>query len=182
MDPAFSAEFIREFYSEFRAIESASKKSRSLSRRTLDEIAQKIARIVSAIAEGTDTPALRQTLLALEAERAELEHILPPLPSPISAELPNPTDLAALFRRKVERLEKSLNADPGITSAAALTLRNVIDAIVLHPRENKGRMRIEVYGEPSILFLPANGEPQDEKNWMITVVAEEGLEPPTRGL
>ncbi len=43
-------------------------------------------------------------------------------------------------------------------------------------------MLIEVYGEPSVLFLPADNEPADEKNWMITVVAEEGLEPPTRGL
>jgi len=43
-------------------------------------------------------------------------------------------------------------------------------------------MLIKVSGEPSALFLPANDEPADEKNWVITVVAEEGLEPPTRGL
>ena len=43
-------------------------------------------------------------------------------------------------------------------------------------------MSVEVYGEPSALFLPANDEALEERNWMITVVAEEGLEPPTRGL
>jgi len=43
-------------------------------------------------------------------------------------------------------------------------------------------MLIEVYGEPSALFLLASEEGSEERNWMITVVAEEGLEPPTRGL
>ncbi len=43
-------------------------------------------------------------------------------------------------------------------------------------------MSIEVYGEPSALFLLANDEGPENRNWMITVVAEEGLEPPTRGL
>jgi len=78
-----------------------------------------------------------------------------------------------MFRRKVERLEEALNADPGITSAAAPVLRNVIDAIILHSRKGKARMLIEVYGEPGVLFLPAADEPADEKNWMITVIAED---------
>ena len=184
MDPVLLAEFVREFHSEFKRTHVASTKSRSLNKKTLDEIAKKIARIVNAIAEGTDTPALRQTLLTLECEKVELESIFVGVcPSPsISAEPPTPPVLAALFRRKVERLEETLNADPGITSAAAPILRNLIDAIILHPRERKGRMLIEVYGEPSVLFLPADNEPADEKNWMITVVAEERVEPPTRGL
>ena len=42
-------------------------------------------------------------------------------------------------------------------------------------------MSIEVYGDPSALFIGSNDEAKGE-NWMITVVAEEGLEPPTRGL
>jgi hypothetical protein len=151
-------------------------------RKGQDEIARKINRIVNAIAEGTDTPALRQTLLTLEDEKAELENTFDAPCSLISAEPPTRPALAALFRRKVERLEEALNADPGITSAAAPILRNLIGSIILHPRENKGRMRIEVHSEPSTLFLPADGEPSDEKNWMTTVVAEEGLEPPTRGL
>jgi hypothetical protein len=182
MDPVLLAEFGREFHSELKRIKATSTKSRSLSKKTRDEIAKKIARIVSAIAEGTDTPALRQALLDLEGEKAELETASKASYSPTSAEPPTPSTLAATFRRKVERLQEALNADPGITSAAAPILRNLMDAIILHPRERKGRMLIEVYGEPSVLLLPAADEPVDEKSWMITVVAEEGLEPPTRGL
>ena len=182
MDSVLLAEFVREFHSEFKRTQMASKETRSLGRRTLDEITQKIARIVSAIAEGTDTPALRKALLTLEGEKAELENNFTSPNTAISAEPPTPPFLAALFRRKVERLEETLNADASITSAAAPILRNLIDAIILHPREKKGRMSIEVYGEPSVLLLPGDGESADEKNRMITVVAEEGLEPPTRGL
>ena len=65
---------------------------------------------------------------------------------------------------------------------AAPILRTLIDEIVLHPGDKRGRMSIEVYGEPSALFLLANEEPSAVDNWMIKVVAEEGLEPPTRGL
>ena len=117
-----------------------------------------------------------------EGEKAELENNFTSPNTANSAEPPTPPFLAALFRRKVERLEEALNADASITTAAAPILRNLIDAIILHPREKKGRMLIEVYGEPSVLLLPADGESADEKNRMITVVAEEGLEPPTRGL
>jgi len=117
------AEFVREFHSEFEQIQVASKDSCSLSKRALDEVGQKIARIVNAIAEGTDTPALRQTLIALEGEKSELESTFAAPYPPISAEPPAPPILAALFRQKVERLGETLNADPGITSAAAPILR-----------------------------------------------------------
>jgi hypothetical protein len=46
----------------------------------------------------------------------------------------------------------------------------------------RGKMSIEVYGEPSALFLLADDAPAATDNWMIKVVAEEGLEPQTRGL
>jgi hypothetical protein len=50
-------------------------------------------------------------------------------------------------------------------------LRTLIDEIVLRPGDKRGKMSIEVYGEPSALFLLANDAPAD--NWMIRVVAEE---------
>src|SRR5262245_14081896 len=56
---------------------------------------------------------------------------------------------------------------------AGSILRTLIEGIVLHPRRNRGTMPIEVYGEPSALFLIANGELPSAVNRMITVVAEE---------
>jgi hypothetical protein len=59
---------------------------------------------VVAIAEGTDTPALRQALIRLESEKAELQKtVVSPGPILIKAG-PN---LKELFRQKIERLEAS---------------------------------------------------------------------------
>jgi hypothetical protein len=89
------------------------------------------------------------------------------LPSPpILLEPPPAPELARLFRRKVERLEETLNAEPTLTSKAAPILRTLIDGIVLHPRKKRGTMPIEVYGEPSALFLLANDDPSYADNWM----------------
>ena len=101
---------------------------------------------------------------------------------PVLLEPPSVPHLAVLFRRKVEGLETALNAEPSITMTAASILRTLINSIVLHPRKKRGHMPIEVYRDPSALFIGSNDDASKEENWMITVVAEEGLEPPTRGL
>jgi hypothetical protein len=121
-------------------------------------------------------------LLSLEGENAELEKTFVSSHRPRPVEPPPIPDLAVLFRRKVERLEQTLNAEPDIRSDAVPILGSSIDGVVLHPTKKRGRMPIEVYGEPSALFLLANDKASGAENSMITVVAEEGLEPTTRGL
>jgi site-specific DNA recombinase len=64
-DPEFLAEFIHEFGVELKRLHEATIEENSDGKKKLEEINQKIARIVSAIAEGTDTPTLRQTLISL---------------------------------------------------------------------------------------------------------------------
>jgi hypothetical protein len=128
---------------------------------------------VSAIADGTDTPTLRQTLLSLEDERAELEKTVGQHCQPLLIEPPAHRDLALLFRRKVEHLEESLNAEADVATKAAPILRTPIDGIVLYPRKERRTMPIEVYGQSSALFLIANEKPPSALNRMITVVAEE---------
>jgi site-specific DNA recombinase len=182
LQPTLLKEFVAEFHSELRRLQSSSTRRDSESKRQLDDLGKKIARIIDAIAEGTDTPSLRRALLSLEHDEAELEkavarHHGPALVKP--APLP---DLATLFRRKVAQLEESLSAEPTVTTQAAAILRTFIEGIFLHPRDKREGMSIEVYGEPSALFLLSSEEGSEERNWMITVVAEEGLEPPTRGL
>ena len=74
-------------------------------------------------------------------------------------------------------LEQNLGDDPTITTQAATILRAPIEGIVLHPRKTRGKKRatmsIEVYGEPSALFLPDNDEASDGRDRMLTVVAED---------
>jgi hypothetical protein len=52
-------------------------------------------------------------------------------------------------------------------------LRTLIDEIVLRAGDKRGKMSIEVYGEPSALFLLASDAPAAADNWMIKVVAED---------
>ncbi|MGH6924638.1 MAG: hypothetical protein ACRED5_12945 [Propylenella sp.] len=91
-------------------------------------------------------------------------------------------DLSALFKQKVDGLEAALGLNASIRIEAAAVLRTMIDRIVLHPGRQRGRMSIEVQGDPGTLFLMAQGKDASIDDRMITVVAEEGLEPPTHGL
>ena len=138
--------------------------------------------LVTAIVEGTDTPALRRTLMSLEDKKVELEKGTAVCNKPVSRRTPPLPDLATLFHQKVERFEKALNAKPNVTITAASILRTLINAIVLHPRKKQGKMSIEVIGDPSTLFLIPDAETSKREHLVLTVVAEEGLEPPTRGL
>ena len=161
-DPALLAEFVREFGMELKRLQNTSTDENSVRKKSLTEIKQKIARIVNAIAEGTDTPTLRQTLISLESEKADLERKAAVPYRPGLLEPPPLPHLAVLFRRKVEGLETALNAEPNITTMAASIFRPLINAIVLHPRKKRGNMPIEVYSDPSALFLVPNDEAKGE--------------------
>jgi hypothetical protein len=85
------------------------------------------------------------------------------------------------MRRKVEHLEAALTRELNTTGEGASIVRGLINQIRLHPRQRREAMPIEVYGEPNALFLSARGDTPKPVDRLITVVAEEGLEPPTRG-
>src|SRR5262249_26066527 len=114
---------------------------------------------------------LTSALLSLESEKVELAMAM--YHRPAFVEPPPVPDLEKLFRRKVEMLEQRLGDDPTITTQAATILRALIEGIVLHPRKKRATMSIEVYGEPSALFLLDNDEASDGRDRMLTVVAED---------
>jgi hypothetical protein len=133
---------------ELKRLKEASTGASAYTEKKIEQLKQKIERIVVAIAEGTDTPALRQALIRLESEKAELQKtVVSPRPILIKAG-PN---LKELFRQKIERLEETLNSEPDVRIKAAPILRTLIDEIVLHAGDKRGKMSIEVHGEPSKL-------------------------------
>ena len=75
-----------------------------------------------------------------------------------------------------------LNQDDATSNEAANLIRALVDRIVLLPGKKRGETTIEVYGEPSAILALASGNSTHTQLGMIKVVAEEGLEPPTRGL
>ena len=178
LNPELLSEFVREFHLELKRVQEASTGASAHAEKKIEQLKQKIERIVVAIAAGTDTPALRQALFRLESEKAELQKTIV-FPRPILKTRP---DFKELFRQKVERFQETLNSDSDLRIKAAPIFRTLIDEIVLHAGDKRGKMSIEVHGEPSGLFLFARDETAAADNRKIKVVAEEGIEPPTRGL
>ncbi len=180
LHPDFLAEFIREFHRELK-LQSASRiEARAATERQLSDTDAQIWRIVAAIAEGTDTPALRRTLIDLEQRKVDLAAALSDGEIPKVVEL-HPK-LADVYRRKVSALEVAFTEDDYTQREASTLLRALIHKIVLRPGKKRGEMSIEVHGEPSAVLALASGNPTHSELGMIKVVAEEGLEPPTRGL
>ena len=84
-----------------------------------------------------------------------------------------------MFKKKIETLEQCLRADEQTTAEAASIMRTLIDRIIISPLPGRGSTSVEVRVEPQAIFAATAGATPSR---MITVVAEEGLEPPTRGL
>jgi len=171
LDPELMAEFIREFHKELERLQDASTDKHSGAERQLAKVDTQIDRIVRAIAEGTDTPALRTALLNLEEKKVGIEGRLAGFERPSVVELPQ--NLGDLYRRKVERLQNVLNAEDATRHDAVSILRSLIDTIILRPGKERGNMMIDVCGQPEGLFLLASGKSSYTDNWMIKVVAEE---------
>lgn len=92
----------------------------------------------------------------------------------------HPTALAR-YRQQVEDLAKALSSESaGDVREPISALRELVAAVVIHPTPPGAPMEIEVRGRLAALIghevFPA------ARMWGGTVVAEEGLEPPTQGL
>jgi len=115
-------------------VQEASTGASAHAEKKIEQLKQKIERIVVAIAAGTDTPALRQALIRLESEKAELQKTIV-FPRPILKTRP---DFKGLFRQKVERFQETLNSDSDLRIKAAPIFRTLIDEIVLHAGDKRG--------------------------------------------
>ncbi|MFO0998529.1 MAG: recombinase family protein [Alphaproteobacteria bacterium] len=179
LTPECFVEFAKEFKRELRRQELELRQNATACEREIRSLSQQIERLVSAIVEGTDTPASRAKLVELEARKAEIEKSLQqPQPSTNVVLHPNVPDL---YRRKVQELQKSLN-EPGSRQEASEILRSLIERIVIHPEEGRGNYRVELRGQIASILDLAAGKNASGTGIRVMLVAAEGLEPPTQGL
>jgi hypothetical protein len=139
--PELLEAFIDEFFLTWNESNREAEENWAASRRELAEINRRIAAIIEAIESGMRTASMRDRLLALEARKANLEHMAEPESKPRLH-----PKLAEVYRQHVERLEEALS-DPTIRPEAADALRTLIDRIVLYPGERRGEVRAELHGE-----------------------------------
>ena len=64
-----------------------------------------------------------------------------------------------------------------------MLIRQLVDSIVVTPIGGNGKPKVELFGAlaPVLTAAHTSGGPEPNPMW-LKVVAEEGLEPPTRGL
>ncbi len=92
---------------------------------------------------------------------------------------PNAPDL---YRRRVNDLQKALNADDETRREAIPFLWGLIAGIRLFPGEKRGQVSVELRGALAEILGLARSDWASEAGGVLSVVAGEGLEPPTRGL
>ena len=181
--PEVMAEYVRTYHDERRRLAADAIKGRSRIERRVAEIERALKRLVDASCDGSAViQQLEPQFLALEKEQTDLRAKL--------EESPEPPDPVALHPATLKRYEGQLaqlqsalarGIHAGDTEAAK-AMRDLIDTVtVSRDPSRKGGVEVEISGRLTHLLGP-KAFPQGVKAVWGRVVAEEGLEPPTRGL
>ncbi len=134
----------------------------------------KIDMLVRALEEGGRVPSIAKRIVELENEIGRLRAHERAMPK--SQVTPIPPDLGAIFRSQLENLAKALNGDDETRREAGVVLRQVFREVRVYPKEGRGNLAIQVEAMPHFALVAK------ESLIMLSLVAEEGLEPPTPGL
>jgi site-specific DNA recombinase len=124
---------------------------------------------------------MRERIACLKQEKQKIESDLERLQSSKTPVVLHPTAMAS-YLHCVDELEQSIRTNSLHGSEESKkALRELVDAVIINPAEKDGSgMKIEVRGYPSRLV---GGDLFPHRSYQGgKVVAEEGLEPPTRGL
>ena len=88
--------------------------------------------------------------------------------------------LPVFYQDKGRNLVEVLNTEETRDEATAM-IRGFIDRIVLHPRAERGGIDIGLHGQLAAILAFSQDKKASQES-VLMMVAEEGLEPPTRGL
>jgi hypothetical protein len=154
--PEAVSAYVREYHRLLKEERSRGQHGARAIERRLTEIDAKIARMVGAIADGTDSPALRIALTKAEAERAALVLAREEHQNPVASLAP---DLGQFYRRQVETetLSEQVKA-PDLRPRAVAILRDLIERLVLYPGEERGSFTLELHGHLAGLVRFASGQ------------------------
>jgi site-specific DNA recombinase len=173
--PAYAEAYIREYRREIERETADARRDRAKLEREVGAAKSALDRLIhlytSGVIDGEDAEArirdARERLRTSESALAKAD--------PAANVIELHPDARDLFSRSVEALLRALEEpDPSIDPGVLSTIRLLITEIVVEP-DGEGDMTIEVRGDLSALLDP-HGKVG------VAMVAEEGLEPPTRGL
>jgi site-specific DNA recombinase len=166
MRPEMVRKFVEEFHRELNRQASEQDARRDCVKRDLAKTEREIGRLIEAIKAGVPGAAVKDEMKTLEARRSNLVDQLKEAPPAVPRLHPN---VAAAYREKIARLREALNAEDSRTEAAEM-IRGLIEEIRLVPE--KGRLRIELFGELAALINLANQHPRSSLTRVpVTMVA-----------
>jgi site-specific DNA recombinase len=161
-DPQLIAEYVKTYQEERRRLLGSVATERNHREQKLAGTKRSIDRLVDALAGGLTTiTAIRDKLLALEAEKAQLEAEL--------AQAQPTTDVISLhpsattkYLQQIEQLAQSLKTGAGKpTGSSATWFRALVEKVIVHPVPPRAALDIEVRGYMAQLIaepkLPPNG-------------------------
>ena len=142
---------------------------------------RKLDALVESIFDGANANTVNNKCLELEARKAELEKELATQDEPVPFLHPS---LALRYQQQLESLSKALSEQES-RGEAFEAIRALIDRVIITPTAKSYSLAIE--GDLAAILNLAGGEDMQGSQGQteiseILLVAEEGLEPPTRGL
>lgn len=172
---------VRAYHQERQRLDRQSADLATRNRRRIDELGTKIDRLVAAIGAGAGSIAeVVEALQAARAEREQLQAALDELQADQVIRL-HPM-IAEAYRVAIETIMTTLDGSQDDARDARNAIRALIDRVILTPKPEGRGLDIDLEGRLNTMLQIANGRKPQNPEGMFQVVAEEGLEPPTRGL
>ena len=167
MAPEAAEEAMRAYAEETNRLNRERRASGASDRQELAAVEKKIALMIAAIEDGGYVRGMSDKLRALEARQDEIA-------ARLSVALPDLPDIhpniAAIYRRKVERLSEALNM-PEERIEAANAIRGLIERIELTPGEKWGETHATLHGDLATIV-----------DWAAAGGAKGSAGPPSPGL
>ena len=181
--PKLLSAFVREYHEERRRLAGQATADRSRLERRLAEVAREADRVTDMLIRGVGSESkLDARAKELAVEEAQLHAEIAAVPeAPIAVAL-HPAAVA-YYEEALGRLEEALNAGAQTGDAEpSAALRDLVDRVTV-TRDPKvvGGVDVEISGRLNGLLGP-KAYPNRVRAMGDLMVAEEGLEPPTRGL
>lgn len=181
--PKVIAEYVRTYHAERKRLAADCDRKRARLERRLGELNREIDRVVDAIAKGLGDPAIlgpKSTVLGEERKKVarELSEATPP-----SESVALHPAMLARYEGQLTRLQVALasgvrNGDSECSEA----IRDLVETVtVFRDNSREGGVQVEIAGRLTAL-LGEKAYPNKIRGVWGKMVAEEGFEPPTRGL
>ncbi|GAJ29067.1 recombinase family protein [Acidomonas methanolica] len=152
MTPEAAAEAMKAYAEETNRLNHERRASSAGWKAELAKVEKGIAGILTAIENGMFEPEIKERMQVLRERKVELDALL-------SSELEDVLDIhpnvAALFKKKVERVTESLN-QPEDRAEASEAVRALVEKIVLSPGDKRGEIFATLYGELGTLLRFVN--------------------------